>query len=408
MVAIRARLENRETTGTGLLCDPWHVATCAHVAGLLTDEGQSKGYRSSLNEPAPSGLVAYNQHATIEVSFDPGDEEGWIEIAGYPEEDRMNDLAIVRLPRPFYGIAFPPIAGGGRLAHDTQRIAFGHQCKALMHSEARASGTKTMNGPGGAYYTAIHLGDPQGFSGGPVFLEQDGIDRLEGLTSIGGLASATGVVVSFDRLRLLLERLPGWRPLEEQPRQPGSSTLQTGHLSLFDIPLGERRAMTLRWADPISAWRALRPICAGAAMELKSGRAAAGANRVPYDAAGPKEAEDLVETLRRKTQAPLRLPMRSELEALCADRSAQAGRSVSSAAWTGLPLLMRYFDEEAWPGTPVESCEWARDGDAVRLFRRDEAHDRIVPCEPGGGQPPRSVFSQIRRVVRPILDGSAR
>ena len=374
--------------GTGLLVDPYHVLTCFHVVHPAV--GGAGVSRANHSEPLPR-FDARRGERRIEVDF--GAEIGAFPDVEIVAEDEHFDLALLRLDAPVIGPRAPieprPLPSGAR-----QVWVGGVQCvpEPRFTFDSRSLDPAHVSGTEGQTLSGAHqFAVEEGYSGGPIFAEIDGLPAFVGIADIGGLGISTGGYVAADRVRNFLAghgvaisaqrrddevarrcRIEGYAPDLSSPR-PG---LLPDHQAI------------LRADDRRVVYHALHPITAAVASQ-RPGAHRLAAHLTDADAVGR-----LLARLCAETRLPLRLPTGAEFRNLCtvaAPPSRILGRPTTIDDYLGSDGLMC--------APPDTSAEWVEeDGRRFLLLHRDERVMRIDDPTTLAHE-----FHHVRAVVRTVF-----
>ena len=383
--------------GSGLLIGPRHVLTMLHV--LVDVPPQSAEARAaSTSEPLPRPASG----AHYEVSFANDLDR---RLAGrFIDADRNEDIALIELERPLHGIARPRFAAPAQTSRarvvalgiqtegEQRRPVFRHEAGTALLSSGPRAGRRSLQ-------YGVDYGAQAGFSGGPVFLEDDGaVPQLIGLSRLGGDDLDHGSIVAAD---LVVHWLRGRFDDGGEIREPGdvgARLLARGYEPFHRIAVGADLAFAALDVpgrpERGPSFVALAPISRATRRVDGPGPDATDADRPAHFATAAEVAATL-ETLSRRHHVRFRLPSIDEIV-----RLQGLGAGHRAQPLFGEPLWNRHFVDAAdAPLSPPQGVpEWCAT-QTETVVR--EHHDK-------GLRQPTVSLRRARMVARLAFDVEAR
>lgn len=348
--------------GSGLLVGPRHVLTALHVLGVQFDERWSSSAAESRVSTIGAPLPAPSASLRLEVSFASSPTR--THVGRCVDFDRFADIALIELDGPLHGTAMPRFADI-QMRERQAVVALGFigqgtgRMPAFMVQSGDASLDTALQSCGRDLHYQVSYGGQGGFSGGPVFLADDGpCPRLIGMSRLGGDAVAHGKIVAAALLReWLRERLPNWSdppPATERRYE----ALTRGFEPLYRVAPGpDFLFAAIDNADPTAnrqTFVALAPLSRATMKDGSEVIALLNAER-PAHFASTAAFSPVFDRLGRLHGVRFRLPTAGEvsrLGALAQDRP--------SGNLLGEPVTMRWFvDDDGGPQLPPDGIlEW--------------------------------------------------
>lgn len=383
------------TRGTGLLVDTRHVVTCFHVVhprppAHLCDDALP----TTDEEPLPRFDTARGRRAiTVQLL---GDRDPFFEAEIAGEDDR-DDLALLRLERPVYGIRAPiaprDLPGGPRPAW---------YCSFERKPDLRFAFTRRELDPligtssDGIRRSGEHfLGAQAGFSGGPIFVDVDGRPTFVGLAVFGGRGSQVGGYVAADCVRRFLRANHVAVDHDDGGGDHAAWCLVEGYAPIVESPA--RDLLAPHHGLPVNAERpvvhvGLHPITTAGLDRSTALRP--GTDRLPAHVADRATLSRLLDRLATISDLPLRLPTAVEFERLCRldpPAARVVGRPVTIADYVDTNGRLRQ--------PPDGAAEWIEDRGhrSLCLFRQGEILRFDEPDQI------RRSFAHVRCVVRTVF-----
>lgn len=330
----------KESWGTALLVGDRYAVTCRHVLSLAAGE--------------KSGIAL--DDLTVELRTGEGARR--LPARVVPEsEDVARDLVLLRLEQPFERwMELPP--GVPRSVQKQVVVALGTATSDLHPTSHRGDMDlfTVQRTEGRDEQLVAPFGAPGGFSGGPVFAEdEDGAPLLVGLSRLGGDGVAWGKIIARDSLvDFLIQHLPVLHDAAVCPESwRGTWRAAVGRRGLKpDVPWPGAVDQPPFWhVEPRPgrhAYVGVLPLASDGWGRLKL------ADHLPDAAAVHRRLEMLSVAFGR----PLRLPTSAELLAFEARLGAAPRYRLA-----GLPPDLRLFGDVAAPRPAPEGClEWLERG----------------------------------------------
>lgn len=360
-----------EFAGSGLLVGPRHVLTALHVVGAPLDEAAAMRRIATVGEP---------------LREPPPDEVFEISFASSPSTkltgrcldfDRHDDIALLELDVPAHGVARPRFVDGPpRERQAVVALGFigqGVGRTPIFRSQTGDASLSTAVREGGRdLHYHVNFGAQAGFSGGPVFLADDGpCPRLIGMSRLGGDAAGHGQVVAAGLLfGWLRDRLPDLAGDAEGPNGR-SEALTRGFEPYHRVAPGpDFLFAALDGADRIAARQtfvALAPLSRATALDGSAATTAFDVER-PAHFGSAAEVAQTFERLGRAHGLRFRSPSGDEIAQL----AARAGRARPNALLGEPATLRRFVADDGGPRLPPDGVlEWCatQSGRVVREHR---------------------------------------
>lgn len=353
---------NGSFSGSGLLVGPRHVLTALHVLGVLSDPSWSQSAADNRSSTMGEPLPAPSPSLRLEVSFASSPTR--IHVGRCVDFDRFDDIALIELDSPFHGVAMPrfadaklreqqAVAALGFIGQGTGRMpAFrGHSGKASLDTAFKDGGRDL--------HYQVSYGGQGGFSGGPVFLADDGpCPRLIGMSRLGGDGLDHGKIVAAALLRdWLRERLPDLS-IRPPAAERHHAALIRGFEPFYRVAPGwDFLFAAIDQADPTAhrqTFVAFAPLSRAAAKDGADPVAVLDAER-PAHFASPASLSRGVDRLGRLHGAPFRLPTADEVSRLGALANGRPFGNLLGEAVT----MRRFVDDDGGPrSSPDGTLEW--------------------------------------------------
>lgn len=385
------RSSGPEYWGTGVLVDSQYVLTCRHVVGAPA--------AGSLIDEATRPRQAF---ADVDIQIRIGDQAELAARVAAVHPDY--DLALLRLERALGGLWAPlEMRELPSVPCRTWICGFDDRAVGLQFITETREIDPSIRRRGGGRQESIpfDFGPREGFSGGPMFIEEpDGQPAFLGLAQMGGQGTSTGVMIAADAIHGFLKdqgisvetgsvagpfvrwcRLEGWAPV----MRSGRPDLVPNHVG---IPASDRLGV---------CYVAPRPVPARAKTAHP---AHPSVGRLAAHLADASEIDELLGRLGSASGLRLRLQTYKEFEHLCEITGGQS--DARAASIMGRPTTIGdYGDEDDGilcpPDTSAEWVEGAQGRRYLCLYRDGE-----MRCFDDSAALAREIF-QIRAVVRTVI-----
>jgi hypothetical protein len=373
--------------GSGLLVGPRHVLTALHVLVDDADDAFGRSIADARTASIGEALPTPSMSERFEVFFAASPARTY--TARCCDFDRHNDIALLELDGALHGVARPRFAEGS--ARDRQGVLAlgfvvlrGESAPVFRHQTGTASLTTGLNDGGLRLHSDVAYGAQAGFSGGPVFLADDGAaPRLVGMSRTGGDGFDHGKIVACD---LLVSWLRGRLPeamVAPDSADARSEILARGYEPFHRIAPGKDFLFAAIDGtdrdEPRQTFVALAPL----SRATQANSATAGAVDADRPAHFPSAARttEAIERSSREHGVRFRLPTMSEIT-----RLGTLGRAVSSRPLLGEPLAMRHFVEpDDCPRLPPDGVlEWCatQSDQTIREHRGGALREPTQPPQP--------------------------
>lgn len=373
--------------GSGLLLGPRHVLTALHV--IAGYSGDSHGRSAADNRFATLGepLPEPSAEEPIDISFATAAPRTF--VGRCRAFDRINDIALLELDGALHGVAAPRFAEGPpRERQAVAALGFIAQGKGrppeFKLQTGEVSSATALRDAGRDQHYQVNYGAQGGFSGGPVFVADEGpCPRLIGMSRLGGDAFGHGKIVAADLiLDWLRPRLPDFSTRPATPEGRGE-ILARGFEPYYRIASGQDFVFAaIEGADRTTTRQtfvALAPLSRAAVID--GGVTTAFDGERPAHFASTSDIERALERLGHIHGARFRIPTVVELTRLGA-----LGRCTSSRGLLGEPSTMRRFvgDDGGPRPAPDGVLEWCAtsSGLAVREHRGGGLRDMRPVARP--------------------------
>ncbi len=376
--------------GSGLLVGPRHVLTALHVLVDFSNDPSGEAAADNRSRTVGEPLPAPSTSEAVEISF--ASNAARTMTGRCRQFDRNADLALLELDGALHGVALPRFADVSVRGSQTV-VALGF----VAEGEARRPVFRRQTGhvklDTGVHDAAIDehyqvlYGAQGGFSGGPVFLADDGVcPRLIGMSRLGGDGFDQGKIVAADLIAAWLKpRLAGFSPRPET-RDTRSEILMRGFEPCHRLDEGaDLSFVAIAGNDRDGApptFVALAPV-----SRARAETATATASSGPFDDERPAHfgsaaaVTDVFEHLGRRHGLRFRAPTIAEIAGLAA-----LGRGRSSRGLLGEPMWLRHFvEDDGSPRLPPDGVlEWcsARSSPIVREHRGDGLRETTATPRP--------------------------